>query len=34
MLPELTPDEFAAALDACAVEVLWEAAVEGPPVDA
>jgi IrrE N-terminal-like domain len=34
MLPEIPPDEFAAALDACAAEVLWEAAIEGPPVDA
>lgn len=34
MLQEIPPDEFAAALDACAVEVLWEAGVEGPPVDA
>ena len=34
MLPEIPAEEFAAALDACAVELLWEAAVEGPPVDA
>jgi hypothetical protein len=34
MLAEIAPDEFAAALDACAVELLWEAGVEGPPVDA
>src|SRR3954468_10488581 len=34
MLSEIPDDEFAAALDACAAEVLWEAGVNGPPVDA
>src|SRR6187399_382518 len=34
MLSEIPDDEFAAALDACAAEVLWEAGVTGPPVDA
>jgi hypothetical protein len=34
MLSEIPDDEFAAALDACAAEVLWEAGVDGPPVDA
>jgi Zn-dependent peptidase ImmA (M78 family) len=34
MLPEIPSEEFAAALDACAGEVLWEAGVEQPPVDA
>ncbi len=34
MLPEIPAEEFAAALDACAAGVLWEAGVEGPPVDA
>jgi Zn-dependent peptidase ImmA (M78 family) len=34
MLPEIPPEEFAAALDACAMGVLWEAGVESPPVDA
>jgi hypothetical protein len=34
MLSEIPDDEFAAALDACAAEVLWEAGVSGPPVDA
>ena len=34
MLPEIPPEEFAAALDACAEEVLWEASIEAPPVDA
>lgn len=33
MLSEIPVDEFAAALDACAAEVLWEACVTGPPVD-
>ena len=33
MLPEIPSEEFAAALDACAAEVLWEAGVEAPPVD-
>jgi Zn-dependent peptidase ImmA (M78 family) len=34
MLSEIPEDEFAAALDACAAEVLWEAGVTEPPVDA
>lgn len=34
MLPEIPTEEFAAALDACAADVLWEADVYGPPVDA
>jgi Zn-dependent peptidase ImmA (M78 family) len=33
MLGEIPDDEFAAALDACAAEVLWEAGVSEPPVD-
>ena len=34
MLCEIPEDEFAAALDACASELLWEAGVAEPPVDA
>lgn len=34
MLSEIPADEFAAALDASAAEVLWEAGVTEPPVDA
>jgi Zn-dependent peptidase ImmA (M78 family) len=34
MLPEIPSEEFAAALDACAAGVLWEAGVADPPVDA
>jgi hypothetical protein len=34
MLSEIPDDELAAALDACAAEVLWEAGIAGPPVDA
>jgi hypothetical protein len=34
MFSEIPEDEFAAALDACAAEVLWEAGVFEPPVDA
>jgi hypothetical protein len=34
MLSEIPADEFAAALDACAAAVLWEAGVAEPPVDA
>lgn len=34
MLSEIPEDEIAAALDACAAEVLWEADVTEPPVDA
>ena len=33
MLGEIPEDEFAAAIDACASEVLWEAGVTEPPVD-
>jgi hypothetical protein len=34
MLSEIPNDERAAAIDACAAEVLWEACVIEPPVDA
>jgi Zn-dependent peptidase ImmA (M78 family) len=34
MLSEIPDDEFAAALDACAAEVIWEAGVYEPPIDA
>jgi hypothetical protein len=34
MLSEIPDDEFAGAVDACAAEVLWEAGVFEPPVDA
>jgi hypothetical protein len=34
MLSEIPADEIAAAIDACAGEVLWEAGVNEPPVDA
>ena len=34
MLAEIPAEEFAAALDACAADVLWEAGVADPPVDA
>ena len=34
MLSEIPDDEFAAAIDSCAAEVLWEADVHEPPVDA
>jgi len=34
MLSEIPDDEFAAALDACAADVLWEAGINEPPVDA
>ena len=34
MLAEIHADQFAAALDACAADVLWEAGVAEPPVDA
>jgi Zn-dependent peptidase ImmA (M78 family) len=34
MLSEIPDDEFAAAIDGCAAEVLWEAGVTQPPVDA
>src|SRR4029077_3559513 len=33
MLSEIPDDEFAAALDACAAEALWEAGIDGPPLD-
>ncbi|HEX4412981.1 MAG TPA: ImmA/IrrE family metallo-endopeptidase [Lacipirellulaceae bacterium] len=33
MLSEIPDDEFAAAVDGCAAEVLWEAEVAEPPVD-
>ena len=34
MLDEIPADQFAAALDQCAADVLWEAGVAAPPVDA
>ena len=34
MLPEITPEELSASLDAVAMEVLDEAGIDGPPVDA
>jgi Zn-dependent peptidase ImmA (M78 family) len=34
MLSEIPDDEFAAATDGCAAEVLWEAGIAEPPVDA
>jgi hypothetical protein len=34
MLAEIPADQFAAALDACAADVLWEAGIQEPPVDA
>ncbi len=34
MLSDIPDDEFAAALDVCAAEALWEAGVDRPPVDA
>jgi hypothetical protein len=34
MLAEIPADEFAAALDACAANVLWEAGGAEPPIDA
>lgn len=34
MLAEIPDDEFAAAVDACAAEALWEAGITGPPIDA
>jgi len=34
MLSEIPVDQFAAALDACAADVLWEASVAEPPIDA
>jgi hypothetical protein len=34
MIADIAEEEFAAALDACATETLWEAGVAEPPVDA
>jgi Zn-dependent peptidase ImmA (M78 family) len=34
MLSEIPDDEFAAAIDACAADALWEAGIYEPPVDA
>lgn len=34
MFSEISDEEFAAAVDVCAAEVLWEAGVGEPPVDA
>lgn len=34
MFSEIPNEEFAAAVDACAAEVLWEAGVTEPPIDA
>lgn len=34
MLTEIPTEEFNAVLDACASEVLWEAGVDRPPIDA
>src|SRR5688572_6964038 len=34
MLPEVPAEEFAAALDACAEDALWEAGLTAPPIDA
>ena len=34
MLAEISDQEFAAGLDAVAAEVLWEAGIAGPPIDA
>jgi len=34
MTPETTDQEYAAALEACASELLWEAGIVSPPVDA
>src|SRR5882757_6919126 len=34
MLPEIPTEQFAAAIDDCAADVLWEAGVTEPPVDA
>jgi hypothetical protein len=33
MISEIPEEEFAAALDACAADVLWEAGVSEPPID-
>lgn len=34
MFTEIPDEEFAAAIDACAAEVLWEAGISAPPIDA
>lgn len=34
MFSEISGEEFAAAVDACAAELLWEAGVVEPPIDA
>src|SRR6476660_6712591 len=34
MIHEIPDEELSTALDACVDDVLWEAAIEGPPVDA
>jgi hypothetical protein len=34
MLSEIPDEEVAAAIDACAADVLWEAGIVGPPIDA
>jgi hypothetical protein len=34
MLSEVPDEEIAAAIDACAADVLWEAGISGPPIDA
>lgn len=34
MFSEISGEEFAAAIDACAAELLWEAGVVEPPIDA
>jgi hypothetical protein len=34
MLSEISDEEVAAAIDACAADVLWEAGINGPPIDA
>ena len=34
MLSEVPADQFSAALDACSADVLWEAGVAQPPIDA
>jgi Zn-dependent peptidase ImmA (M78 family) len=33
MLSEIPEEEIAAAIDACAADVLWEAGINGPPID-
>ncbi|HEY4234823.1 MAG TPA: ImmA/IrrE family metallo-endopeptidase [Lacipirellulaceae bacterium] len=34
MLPEIPTEEFAAAVDDCAADTLWEAGITEPPIDA